>query len=265
MKVLKVAVVAYNRFSPFHLSITCIVFAPQGLTTPHLFDMQLCAGEPGELVSDEGFSCNTEAGLEAVEAADIVIVPGWRDPSDRRPQALLNSLATAHTRGAMVVGLCLGTYVLAYAGLLNGRKASTHWEFEQDFSSRFPCVQLDTNALYVMDRNLLTSAGTAAGLDCCLHVVREVHGSLVANRLARKLVVPPHRDGGQAQYIEQPVPHSTHDALINQLLDFLRANINQELAIDKASNACSCSALAVRSYGREAVCLIDISHSSTTG
>jgi transcriptional regulator GlxA family with amidase domain len=116
---------------------------------------------------------DTAFGLEALVDADIVIVPSWRDPAEKPRQALLDALVAAHARGAHVVGLCLGAYVLAYAGLLNGHRAATHWELEQDFLSRFPEVQLDTNALYVDDHHLITSAGVAAGLDCCLSIVRQ--------------------------------------------------------------------------------------------
>lgn len=146
--------------------------------------------------------------------------------------ALLDALIAARARGARLVGLCLGTYVLAYAGLLEGRRASTHWEYEQDFMSRFPAVQLDTNALYVDDEGLVTSAGTAAGLDCCLYLVRQYYGSAIANKVARRLVIPPYREGGQAQFIEQPVPASTRDTRMNQLLDHLRAHLAEPHTLD---------------------------------
>lgn len=150
----------------------------------------------------------------------------------------VDAVIAAHGRGAQVVGLCLGTYVLAYAGLLDGRRASTHWEYEQDFIRRFPAVRLDTNALYVDDGELVTSAGTAAGLDCCLHLVRQRHGSEIANKLARRLVIPPHREGGQAQFIEQPVPASTRDARINQLFDQLRIHLAEPHTLDSLAEHC---------------------------
>lgn len=131
------------------------------------------------------------------------------------------------TRGAKVVGLCYGAYALAYAGLLDGREAATHWMAETDFSQRFPAVKLNTNALYVDTDRVITSAGTGAGLDCCLHIVRAHYGTKTANSVARILVIPPHREGGQAQFIEQPVASSTHDAEINRLLDYLRKNLAQ--------------------------------------
>jgi len=117
--------------------------------------------------------------------------------------------------------------------LLKNRKASTHWEFEQDFMRRFPDVKLDSNALYVDDDRLITSAGTAAGIDCCLYLVRQRYGSVIANKLARRMVIPPYRDGGQAQFIERPVPISTQDTRINTLLDYLRNHLNQPHALDE--------------------------------
>ncbi len=122
--------------------------------------------------------------------------------------------------------------MLAYAGLLDHRRAATHWENEADFSTRFPQVQLDANALYVSDERLITSAGTTAGLDCCLHVVRQHHGSAVANRLARRMVIPPHRDGGQAQFIARPLPTTTQDQRINRLLVHLRERLAQPHDLD---------------------------------
>ncbi|MBJ6800956.1 GlxA family transcriptional regulator [Geomonas propionica] len=235
MPVPSVAVVAFNHFSPFHFSVPCIVFGDV-LPGHKLFDLKICAGEPGEKRSRQGFSIDTSFGLEELAQADIVIVPYWRDPAEKPNQELLDVLVAAHRRGALVVGLCLGTYVLAYAGLLDGRKAGTHWEFEQDFVTRFPRVHLDTNALYVEDDRLVTSAGTAAGLDCCLYLVHREHGRAIANKVARRMVIPPHREGGQAQFIEQSVPVSTRDANINNLLDYLRNNLNKAHSLDELAD-----------------------------
>ncbi|WP_224982421.1 GlxA family transcriptional regulator [Geomonas agri] len=235
MSIPSVAVVAFNRFSPFHFSVPCIVFGDV-LPGHRLFDLSICAGEPGEMRSRQGFSIETPFGLEALTQADIVIVPYWRDPAERPNLEMLDALVAAHKRGAVVVGLCLGTYVLAYAGLLDGHKAGTHWEFEQDFLTRFPNVRLDTNALYVEDDRLVTSAGTAAGLDCCLYLVHRVHGRSIANKVARRMVIPPHREGGQAQFIEYPLPVSTRDANINNLLDYLRNNLDKSHTLDELAD-----------------------------
>ncbi|MCK2088591.1 helix-turn-helix domain-containing protein [Thauera aromatica] len=231
MTIPAVAVVAYPGFSPFHLSVPCIIFGDV-LPGQALFRLEICAAEPGPIRSVHGLSLSPAAGVEGLAAADIVIVPGWDDPALAPPPELAEALRAAHARGAQVVGLCLGTYVLAYAGLLDGRRASTHWEFEQDFLLRFPQVRLDTNALYVDEDRLITSAGTAAGVDCCLYLVRQHYGSVIANKIARRMVVPTYREGGQAQFIEKPVPASTQDIRINEQLDFLRQNLSVSHSLD---------------------------------
>jgi transcriptional regulator GlxA family with amidase domain len=226
-----IAVVAFDLISPFHLSVPCVVFGDRHPGTP-LFQLRVCAAEPGPLMTTAGFSVSVSHGLEAIELADTVIVPSWRDPAERPPQALLDALCAAQLRGAQIVGLCLGAYVLAEAGLLDGRRASTHWAYAADFAQRYPKVVLDADVLYVEDGNILTSAGTAAGIDCCLHLLRRQYGAEVANSVARRLVVPPHRQGGQAQFIEQPLPATAHDSRLAKLLDWVRANLQEAHSLD---------------------------------
>ncbi|MDN3519821.1 helix-turn-helix domain-containing protein [Aquisalimonas lutea] len=240
MSIPTVAVVAFNHFSAFHVSVPCVIF-DDILPGQRLFDLRLCAGEPGRLRSDQGLVLDTGHGLDALAEAEIIVVPYWRDPSERPPRALLDALVAAYQRGAEVVGLCMGTYVLAYAGLLDGRRAATHWGLEQDFLHRFPAVRLDTNALYVDDARCITSAGTAAGLDCCLYLVRQRHGGAVANRVARRMVIPPYREGGQAQFIEHPVPTSTRDGRVNDLLEYLRTHLDGPHSLDALARRVSLS------------------------
>ncbi|MGV8712349.1 MAG: GlxA family transcriptional regulator [Nitrosomonas sp.] len=232
MAVPLVAVVAFDHFSPFHLSVPCIIFGDL-LHDQKLFELKIYAEESGPIRSNEGLSVQSSLSIEELAQADIIIVPSWRDPAEKPSQAMLNAIIEAHVRGNQIVGLCLGTYVLAYAGLLKNRKAATHWEFEQDFIDRFPDVELDCNALYVDDDGLITSAGTAAGLDCCLYLVRQRYGSKIANKLARRMVIPPYREGGQAQFIERPIPITIQDARINKLLDYLRNNLNKVHNLDE--------------------------------
>ena len=156
---------------------------------------------------------------------DLIIIPGWDDFNHKPEPILIDSLNWAYKTGIRIVGLCYGTYALAYAGLLDHKKAETHWMAEQDFSTRFPQIQLDRDALYVEDQRIVTSAGTGAALDCCLYLVREIYNAQIANKVSRVMVIPPHREGGQAQFIEQPVAKSSQDAQINLLLDFLRKNL----------------------------------------
>ncbi|QHM75852.1 HTH-type transcriptional regulator CdhR [Mixta theicola] len=208
---------------------------------PDLFRVEICAEKPALVMSDPGLSVKVEHGLDRLDVADIVIVPYWNQPEERPSQALLDALISAWQRGAEVVGLCLGTYVLAYAGLLNERRAATHWEYEADFLERFPAVHLDSNSLYTSDERLITSAGTAAGIDCCLNIIREHYGSAVANRVARRMVVPPYREGGQAQFIERPVPETSRDGKMNQLMDYLRRNLDKPHKLDSLAGFVSMS------------------------
>lgn len=231
MSALHVVVIATPGFSPFHFSVPSMVF-DKAMPERGLFEVTVCAEQPGTVVSDNGISINVEHGPEQLETADIIIVPFWEHPETRPAPALLDALRRAWQRGAEVAGLCLGAYVLAYAGLLDNRRASTHWEFEQDFARRFPQVRLDSNALYTSDERLITSAGTAAGIDCCLNIVREHYGTALANRVARRMVIPPYREGGQAQFIEHAVPETTRDEQINDLIDYLRRNLDKRHDID---------------------------------
>jgi len=226
-----VALIVYPNFSPFHFSVPYLAFnteMPEG----RLFDLRIVSVDARPLAAERAMTVHPDGGLELADMADIVVVPGWHDLNAQPDAALVAALARAHARGAYVVGLCYGAYVLAYAGLLDGRRASTHWMAESDFSVRFPRVKLDMNALYVDEDRLITSAGTGAGLDCCLYLVREWYGCKIANRVARTMVIAPHREGGQAQFIEQPVAISTADSQVNRLLDYLRENLAMQHSID---------------------------------
>ncbi|MBG6596259.1 helix-turn-helix domain-containing protein [Pseudomonas aeruginosa] len=228
-----VAVVAFDRISPFHLSVPCLVFGQECYDPcAQAFDLRVCTAEPGRLRTTVGFTIEAEAGLEALAEAQTVIVPSWRDPHERPPQALLDALIAARARGAQLVGLCLGAFVLAEAGLLDGRRATTHWMWAEDFAGRFPAVRVEPDVLYIEDDGLLTSAGTVAGIDCCLHLVRQRLGAQTTNHLARRLVVAPHRQGGQAQFIEQPLPDSAQDGRLGELLVWLRQNLDQAHSLD---------------------------------
>ena len=235
-----VALIAYPSFSPFHFAVPYLVFN-SALPEGPLFELKIVSPGAQPLAAERALTVHPDGGLELTETADIVVVPGWHELGTPPEPDLAEALVRAHARGAHVVGLCFGAYALAYAGLLDGKRAATHWMGEQDFSERFPRVKLDMNALYVEEDRLITSAGTGAGLDCCLYIVREYYGSTTANKVARTMVIPPHREGGQAQFIEQPVAVSTHDAQINRLLDYLRENIGNQHTIDELATRASMS------------------------
>ncbi len=231
MAKIKVAIAAFNGIRPFHLSVPCAVFGEAAGAEP-LFDVRVCAVEPGELRSQIGFTIGTRYGLRELERARIVVVPSWRDASESAPPPLLAALRRAHQRGALIVGLCLGACVLAEAGLLDGHRATTHWRWTELFAQRYPRVQVDPGVLYVDEGDVLTSAGTAAGIDCCLHVVRKQFGAEVANRIARTLVVPPHRQGSQAQYIEQPVSATASAGPLAKTLDWAAHHLDAAHSLD---------------------------------
>ncbi|WP_293387812.1 helix-turn-helix domain-containing protein [Nevskia sp.] len=229
-----VVVVAFDRISPFHLAVPCAVFGEEHPGLTH-FEFKVCASEPGPLRTTAGFSLSVDHGLEALDDAGLIIVPSWRDPAERPPQALLDALQAAHARGARIVGLCLGACVLADAGLLAGRRATTHWGYAAELARQHPDIDVDAGVLYLDDGLITTSAGTAAGLDCCLHLLRGLCGSEIANKVARRLVVPPHRQGGQAQFIEQPLPTTGADTRLDALITWLHGHLHQPHDLDSLS------------------------------
>lgn len=243
-----IAVVAFDGISPFHLTVPCVVFAEdrRSIGMPR-FDVRVCGVERRRLATSAGFAIEAPHGLDRLAGADTVIVPSWRDPKERPPEKLLVALRSAHERGARVIGLCLGAFVLAEAGLLDGRRATTHWAWADEFAQRFPQVELDAGALYVDEGEVLTSAGTVAGIDCCLHLVREQLGAEIANRLARRLVVSPHRPGGQAQFIEQPVAQDGGGDRLRAALDWAARRIGEPLSLEQLAAR---SAMSTRTFTR---------------
>ncbi|MGO4998774.1 GlxA family transcriptional regulator [Oceanisphaera sp. W20_SRM_FM3] len=245
----RIAVIVFDGISPFHLSVPCAVFGDDlaQLGVPR-YDLVVCAEQIGVIPTLSGFSINVAHDLSAVYSADTVIIPAWFDPEQRPSEVLLNALRAAHARGARLVGLCLGAFVLAEAGLLDGRTAATHWVWKDDFTRKYPKVNCDFDVLYVDDGNILTSAGTAAAIDCCIHLVRCDHGADVANRLARRLVTAPHRGGGQAQYIEQPLPQSVGCDRVAQAMAWAADNLTQAIGLDLMAEQ---AAMSRRNFSRQ--------------
>ncbi len=233
-----VAVLAFDGVSLFHLSVPGMVFGVQP-TPPGLppYRVSCCATTPGRVRCDQGMEIEVPDGLDAMVGADIVVVPAWNHPELAAPAALTNALRDAHARGAQIIGLCLGAFVLGDAGLLDGRPATTHWACRGLFGQRFPKTHFHPDVLYVGDDRVITSAGTVAAIDCCLHILRLRHGADVANRVARLLVTPPHRQGGQAQYIEQPVPALPSEERLPGVLQWARAHLSEPLTVDAMANA----------------------------
>jgi AraC family transcriptional activator FtrA len=207
-----VSVLLFDGMSPFETGIVVEVF---GLPRPELgvrwYDLDVCSEQPGTLRTVGGMALQAPHGLDRFAAADTLIVPGLGDVHGPVSPAVVEALRSAHARGARIVSICSGAFALAAAGLLDGLRATTHWQYAELLRQRHPQVQVDADVLYVDEGQVLTSAGSAAGLDLCLHLVRQDHGSAVANVVARRLVVSPHRAGGQAQFIETPVPAAQDD------------------------------------------------------
>jgi AraC family transcriptional activator FtrA len=225
-----VAVVVDDGLSPFEFAVACEVFGVdrtgQGMPA---FEFAVCSPSDGPVPTPMGFTVSTPYRLEPLATADLVIVPALG--MDYRPgEALVGALHAAVARGATVVSLCSGAFVLGRAGLLDGRRATTHWFHAQDFAAEFPAVQVVPDVLFVEDGPIATSAGTAASVDLCLHLVRRSHGPAVANHLARRMVVPPQRDGGQAQFVPSPV-RPVQVATLAPVLDWALAHLDQELGV----------------------------------
>lgn len=209
-----VAAVANQGVLTFDLAVPCEVFGwDRSYLGVEWYEFLVCAADPPPLRTCTGFTIDTPYGLEELARADTILVPGWSDPDHRPSAELVSALQDAHRRGARIASICIGAFVLGEAGLLDDRPCTTHWAYADQLAGRFPHARVDPDVLYVDDGQVLTSAGTAAGMDLCLHLVRKDHGAEVANGVARRVVMPPHREGGQAQYIERPVPETGDDGL----------------------------------------------------
>ena len=243
---LSVAVLAYDRLCAFEFGIATELF---GLPRPEFddwYDFSICGLETGLLSSIGGLKILPDRGLEGLRKADRIIVPGWRDLNERPPEGLLHDLRVAHGRGAELVSFCSGAFVLAATGLLNGRRATTHWRYGERFKKLFPKVTFVPDVLYIDEGGLATAAGSASAIDLGLHVIRRDFGAQVANAVARRLVVQPHREGGQAQFIEQPV--RDEESRLSSVLDWARAHLQRDIGIDEMAGV---AAMSRRTFDRQ--------------
>jgi transcriptional regulator GlxA family with amidase domain len=224
--------------APFELAVICEVF---GLARPEILDpwpYELIIASPdGPTVrTNQCFSLDGVRPLSALDRADTIIVPAWSgDASLTPPEPMLAALRRAYRRGARLMSVCSGAFALAHAGLLDGRRATTHWMYTERLATNFPEIDVDPNVLYVDAGQILTSAGTAAGIDLCLHVFRLDHGVDVANAVARRMVVPPHRDGGQAQFVEAPVEADDGNDPLAATLDWVLEHLDEPLTVEVMS------------------------------
>jgi transcriptional regulator GlxA family with amidase domain len=196
------------------------------------FDFAVVAEVPGPIRTDTGLAVLVEHGIERLATADLILITGWEDCSSEPSELLLQAIRDAYARGATIASLCTGAYVLAASGLLDGRRATTHWRHAEELSERFPLVVFEPEVLYIDEGRIVTGAGSAAGIDLSLHLIRREYGSAVASAIARDMVVPPHRDGGQAQYVSAPIPDECSDGRLGDVIGWARANLGQPLSVE---------------------------------
>jgi AraC family transcriptional activator FtrA len=231
----RVVAIAYDGLCTFEFGCAVEVF---GLPRPEMGDtwyrFAVASVDPGPLRATGGIRVMADGGLDLVAAAGTVIVPGWRGAEAPVPEALCDALRTAHAKGARILSLCSGAFVLAAAGLLDGRDVTTHWRYAETLTRLHPSLRFVPDVLYVDGGKVLTAAGSAAGLDLCLHLVRREFGPDIANQVARRLVIPAHRQGGQAQYVERPVPRErAGGSRLGPLLDRVRARLDEDWPVER--------------------------------
>jgi len=235
-----VAALVHERASPFELGVACEVFGfdrtPEGLPG---FEFSVCTRAAGAVCSSDGFDIIVPHGLDRVAGADLVIVIPSLVDTQPYPEAV-EALRTVIERGGTVVSLCTGAFLLARAGLLDGRRATTHWFHADQFRREFPEIELVPDVLYLEDGPIATSAGTSSGIDLCLHLIRRWHGAAAAAGIARRMVVPPHRDGGQAQFVRTPVAPCTGDTLAG-LLEWAQAHLDEDLSVTRLARQAATS------------------------
>jgi AraC family transcriptional activator FtrA len=242
-----VVVVAYDGLCTFEFGIAVEAF---GLPRPELaswYDFTVTACETGPIRAVGGIVITPQHhGVEVLSTADLIVVPGWRDVDDSAPEDLLEALRGAVERGARIVSLCSGAFVLAQAGILDGRQATTHWRYSEKLQRKYPKVRVYPEILYTEDRGIYTSAGSAAAIDLCLHIIRSDHGAKIGNAVARRLVVQPHREGGQKQFVDRPLGEEG-DSRFADLLMWIRARLQEQFSVNQMADRVNMSP---RSFAR---------------
>ena len=228
----RVVALAYDGLCTFEFGIVVEMF---GLPRPEFeswYSFSVCGLENRAVRATGGITITPQGSLSELRRADTIIIPGWRKPIATPPEPLIHALLEAHERGARLVSLCVGAFVLGATGLLNGRHATTHWKFIDQMARAFPLIRIQPDVLYVDEQDILTSAGSAAGIDLCLHIIRKDFGTVVANNVARRAVVSPHREGGQAQFIDKPVGEEAHPWL-SRLLEWAHTRLHTQVTVEQ--------------------------------
>jgi AraC family transcriptional activator FtrA len=227
-----VVALAYDGLCTFEFGVAYEIF---GLPRPEMgsrwYRFSVCGVDGGPLRAGGGLRVSVDRGLEALGEADLIVVPGWRAIDAPVPLRLIEALREARSRGARILSLCSGVAVLAARGLLSGRRATTHWRYLETIAARYPDITFVADVLYIDEGSVLTAAGSAAAIDLCLHVVRADFGAEAANSVARRLVVPPHREGGQAQFVESPVLREREGARLGPLIEWVRERLDEEFSV----------------------------------
>lgn len=247
-----VAILAYDGLCTFEFGCAFEVF---GLSRPEAGpDWYRCvtvAAEPGLLRCAGGLWLDPDGGLDLLEKANTIVIPGWRGPDAIAPAGLLLALRRANAAGSRIVSICGGVFVLAQAGLLAGKRATTHWHHLAKLAAGYPDITVESHALYVDAGNILTSAGSAAGLDLCIHIVRKDFGAKAANSVARRLVVAAHRDGGQSQFIKRSLPPPSGTRL-SALLDTIRSRLGEQWSVERMASETHVSMRSIQRHMRDA-------------
>ncbi|TDD58584.1 helix-turn-helix domain-containing protein [Actinomadura darangshiensis] len=248
-----VSVLVFDGMAPFELGTVVEVF---GLARPEVdvpwYDLRVCSLERGPMRAVGGFTMTAEHGLDAFASAQTVLVVAVPDVRRDPAPEVVAALREAHARGARVVSICSGAFALAAAGLLDGRAATTHWRYADLLRRRYPKVRVTPDVLYVDGDDVLTGAGSAAGLDMCLHLVRKDHGARIANAVARRLVVPPHREGGQAQFVAAPVTPPGEDDPVARAMTWALAHLAEPITVEWMSReACLAPRTFIRHFSRQ--------------
>ncbi|SEA47814.1 GlxA family transcriptional regulator [Leifsonia sp. 21MFCrub1.1] len=242
-----VAVLVLEGAKPLDVGIPAQVFSNR----PSMpYEVRVCGPAPGLIAGGDGLSYHVAEGLEALEQADTVFVPGYRTPATTDPPAaVVDALLAAHERGARLAAISTGAFALAATGLLDGKRATTHWHYTHRLATRYPLVRVDENVLFVDEGDILTSAGAASGIDLCLHLVRRDHGVGLSNRVARRLVAAPYRSGGQAQFVPRSVPEPLGD-LFAETREWALAHLAEPLTLEALARNARVSA---RTFSRRFV------------
>ncbi|MGL1920647.1 MAG: transcriptional regulator FtrA [Hyphomicrobiales bacterium] len=235
-----VTIIAYNQLAMFEFGIATEAFNLERPEFEHWYDCQIIAVEPTPLKARGNITIDAEYNFEKIKKSDIIIIPGWSGMDKPVPQDFKDALLIAYKNGARIATICSGVFVLAKLdeemGILNGKKVTTHWKNAITLQSKFPNLNIDPDILYIDEGQILTSAGSAAGLDLCLHIIRQDFGAKIANQVAQRLVLPAHREGGQKQYIPQPLTPKDQSGDIAELLDKVRMELENDWPVAQMAN-----------------------------